>query len=694
MDANLGDLAGWSYGIAAVGFGGFAAQLAIGWRGSQRGLVLLAAVVLSFAWASAGLAYAWSDSALSLGVAAAADLARQGLWFAFLLLLILRAQGTPADAGRPTWLAGVAGFVLAAGISIHGAEWFGLGDPMAARRYGLLVSLACAVFGLVLVEQLYRSVPSASRWGVKPLCIGLAAAWVFDLYLYTEAFMFGRVDADVWSVRGLAHAMAIPFIVIATVRNRDWTFEIAVSRHVVFHSTALLGSGLYLLLIAGAGYYVRFFGADWGRALQTAFVFAAVLLLIALAGSGSARAKLRVLLSKHFFSYRYDYREEWLKFTRTLSVLDSQRGVGRNAIRGLADLVESPSGWLWLRDETRGFMPSASWNEPEVAASEPVDGPLARFLARTGWVIDLGEYRSSQGRYEDLALPAWLGDVPSAWLIVPLMSDEELLGFVVLSTARTQIDMNWEVSDLLKTAGRQAASFLGQMMATEALLEAKKFESFNRMSAFVVHDLKNLVAQLTLMMKNAERHWTNPDFQKDMLETVEHVTERMKLLMLQLREGTIPVEAARPVDLASVIRRVERAKTTVAPPLEVSMEDDLVVTGHEDRLERVIGHLVQNAIDATDRAGRVWVKLARVDDSACLEIGDTGRGMTKEFVRERLFKPFESTKATGMGIGAYESLNYVQELGGQVRVDSVPGEGTRVHVLLPLAMKRKLNEAA
>jgi putative PEP-CTERM system histidine kinase len=697
MDANFSHLAAWSYGLAAAGFAVFAVQLAIGWRGNQRALVLLVAILSSCGWAGAGVAYALSESTLMLGFAAAADLGRQAAWFAFLLLLILRAGRDPGLAKtliRPTWLVSVAVALISAGTLAHVVDWFELGDPVGTRRYGLLISLSCAVFGLVLVEQLYRNVPAGFRWGVKPMCLGLAATWLFDLYLYTEAFMFSRVDADVWSVRGAVHALAIPLVAVSTVRNRDWTFEIAVSRHVAFHSAALLGSGLYLLLIAGAGYYVRFFGGDWGRALQTVFVFAALLLLVALLFSGSMRAKLRVLLNKHFFSYRYDYREEWLKLTHTLAARGTQEEVRRSVIRGLADLVESPGGWLWLRDDAGRFAPADHMNGPAVSELEPADGGLARFLRETGWVVDLGEYRSTQGRYQDLDVPAWLGELPDAWLVVPLSMDEDLLGFVVLATARAQIEIDWEVRDLLKTAGRQAASFLGQMMATEALLDAKKFESFNRMSAFVVHDLKNLVAQLSLMLKNAERHGANPEFQKDMLDTVGHVTERMRLLMLQLREGTIPVEAPRGVDLAAVLGRVLKSKAGSAPPVEMRSTQAILVSGHAERLERCIGHLVQNAIDATGSEGRVWVKLERADGKALLEVGDSGHGMTQEFVRERLFRPFESTKATGMGIGAYESFNYVRELGGEVSVDTAPGKGTRVHLLLPLAARQEIDEAA
>ena len=222
------------------------------------------------------------------------------------------------------------------------------------------------------------------------------------------------------------------------------------------------------------------------------------------------------------------------------------------------------------------------------------------------------------------------------------------------------------------------------MQATEALLEARKFEAFNRMSAFVVHDLKNIVTQLSLMLKNAERLHDNREFQQDMLLTVESSLEKMRRLMLQLREGATPPGGGRGVELAPIIRRLESTAAAQGRTLEVEELERLSTRGHDDRLERVLGHLVQNALDASRPAGRVWVKVGRYSGQVKVEVGDSGTGMTEEFVRTKLFRPFNTTKHSGMGIGSYESFQYVRELGGSMAVDSRPGAGTVITVLLPL----------
>ncbi len=421
------------------------------------------------------------------------------------------------------------------------------------------------------------------------------------------------------------------------------------------------------------------------QALQLALVFLALVVLIVLAMSGSMRARLRVFLGKHFFRYRYDYREEWLRFTQTLSAQNSPQDMGLQVIRGLADMLESPGGSLWLK--TRGekaYRQHARWNAPACPVPEDQDSPLCEFLQGSGWVVNLEEYRSFPRRYGRLVLPTWLQETPQAWLVVPLHVGENLIGFAILSSSRAPMDVNWEVNDLLKTAGRQAASFLAQMQATEALLEVRKFDAFNRMSAFVVHDLKNVVTQLSLMMKNARRLADNPEFREDMLMTVDNALDRMRQLMLQLREGATPPGTAFGVELEAIARRIAASAAERGRTLELDIATPVETRGHADRLERIIGHMVQNAFDATDARGRVWLKLDRRSGQALIEVGDNGHGMSEEFIRERLFKPFQTTKQAGMGIGAYESYQYVQELGGKITVESQLDQGTVVTVLLPL----------
>lgn len=688
MDTGHAALTAWSYGLVGATYLAFALRLLqLGVLRAPRDLpraALFLAVAFCSLWGWMILGFVYTRQAFFLLAGDLADLLRYGCWFAF-LLLILRPRGSENSSQGIGWLGATAAALVFFGLvaRLFGASGIDvLGDP---SRLILFSSMALPVFALVLVEQLFRNVSEDSRWNVKPLCLGLVGAASFDVYLYSQAVLFNRLDSDALSIRGAAHTLMVPLLLLASTRRANWISKIQLSRKVAFHSATLLIAGLYLIFVSAVGYYVRFFGGEWGRALQLGLVFFGLLLLIVLALSGTVRAKLRVLLGKHFFRYRYDYREEWLRFTKTLSDQNSPQEMGQQVVRGLADLLESPGGGLWMKNRGEPtFSQTARWNLAQASVKEDANSALCKFMTSSGWVINLEEYRSSPRRYGVLTLPAWLQEVEQAWLIVPLTVGEEMIGFVVLVRARTRVDVNWEVNDLLKTAGRQAASFLAQMQATEALLEVRKFDAFNRMSAFVVHDLKNIVTQLSLMLKNAQRHSQNPEFQQDMLMTVENSLDRMRQLMLQLREGATPSGTAVGVDLCEIVERIAAVALGRGRKLEVDLIHRIGTRGHEERLERIIGHVVQNAFDATDASGRVWLTLGRLGGQARIEVGDTGSGMSQDFIRDRLFKPFQTTKQAGMGIGAYESFQYVQELGGKIEVDSELNRGTKVTILLPM----------
>ena len=685
-------LIAWGFGLATLGYLSLSFYLfsfGSDWRGDTRPRRMLVVATLSTVWALSGLLNALNSQPLLLVTSAFADVIRYGAWYVFVIALLGPSGDSITKPVLPSWLPLTCWLLVASGIALQVSLALGWLSAQEWLRTLIFHGLAEAVIGLVLVEQLFRTVSEDSRWNVKPLCLALLFQFVFDVYLFSDAMMFNRIDGDALTVRGFVHAISVPLLMLATERSRDWTTRIRLSQKAAFHSATLLLAGLYLLFMAGVGYYVRYFGGEWGRAFQLALVFAAMLMLGILLLSGSIRAKIKVLVGKHFFSYRYDYREEWLRFTQALSVENSPQTMGQQVVRGLANMVESPGGTLWLREAgAEVYRQHARWNLPECVAEVHQDAPLCRFLLASGWVINLEEYRCFPARYSDLEIPAWLSELPNAWLIVPLMAGNEMHGFAILARSRTPISVNWEVNDLLRTAGCQAASFLARMQATEALLEVRKFDAFNKMSAFVVHDLKNIITQLSLMLKNAERHHDNPEFQQDMLMTVDHSVERMRQLMMQLREGGTPPGGICGVNLADVIQRLHKDKMHQGRSIEIRIQDRLIARGHEERLERVIGHLVQNALDASSPSGKVWISVERRNDKAAIEVGDTGHGMSKEFIRDRLFKPFQSTKDAGMGIGAYESAQYINELGGEMLVESEKGKGTRISITLPLFVIR------
>ena len=339
--SSLGDL------ICCVAYGLFAlyfAQRLL--RGSlpvtALAIVFLAALAASSAWAGLALMDGlrhWSDR-LPSWVVPGVDLLRFGFWFAFLQMWLPPAR----RGGGLGWVRPVVALTVLAQLAlIFMADSL---PPDALARPRAFGALALAVLGLVLVEQMLRNVGADARWNAKPFCLGLGGIFAFDLFIGSQAALFLRFDGDAVSVRSLVHAAAVPLLYVASRRHGGWLGKLHVSRAAVFHSATLLLVGAYLLIVAGVGYYVRYTGGQWGRALSVALVFVALVALALLVASGSMRARLRVYISKNFFSYRYDYREEWLRFT---GLLASSVAEWKTAAR---DTCSLPSQSAYRRDAT------------------------------------------------------------------------------------------------------------------------------------------------------------------------------------------------------------------------------------------------------------------------------------------------------------------------------------------------------
>ena len=682
MPALTSPIAVVGHGLAAVAYALLAIFALSIWRDRPQAKYLAAAGAASLVWSLfVGLRPGISPLGLSL------EVIRDVSWLGLLLAILFarRASGTPIPSHLKVLLLLALGMttVLLPSLMLP-FHWHAL--PKLTNN-AIHTSMIClAVLGLVLVEQVYRGSLPELRWSLKFLGLGLGGLFAYDFYLYANALLFQQLDAEVWGARGLASVVIAPLIAISFARQSSTPVSaMALSRRVMFHGAALLGAGVYLLLMAAAGYYIRIFGGDWGGVVQTAFLFAAVILLAVIFFSGTLRARMRVWMSKHFFRYHYDYREEWLKFTRMLSEGAAGERLGERAVEALARLVDSPGGALWLLDENAGYNRAAYWNMSDALGIEPPSSPFTDWLKARQWVINLDEYRVNPARYGDLDLPLWVSGLPDGWLLIPLMHHEELTGFIVLKHSLAKIGFNWEVSDLIKTAARQAATHLAQMKATNALIVARQFESYNRATTFVIHDLKNLVAQLSLLLANAQKHKHKPEFQDDMIATVESSVMRMNKVLAQLKRGG-QAGQQESVDLRQLLPEVISTKSAfrLKPVLDCT-GNDLTVHADSAQLGRVIGHILQNALEATPESGNVHIQANKVDNQVGVSIHDSGCGMDAEFIRDRLFRPFDSTKGAGMGIGAYECQEYVRELGGKITVESKLGQGTTFRIWLPAA---------
>ena len=675
----------YTYLGAAIAYGFFALLLLFSWRGSLQGKLLTGTVVISAVWA--GLAANIADDGTYLpGAYQAFEVLRYIAWYVFLLKLFdpaaVRGSGYRKFVRQALPLSvGLACLLLA-------NELFALSDQPAL---GITGHVLLALIGLAIIEQLYRNTAERHRWAIKYLCIAAGGIFVFDFYLYADALLFRSIDRQLWEARGAVNLVLVPLLAIAAARNKDWSLNIFVSRDIVLNTTAILGGGLYLLVMAGAGYYLREFGGSWGRIGQVVLFSLAVVLLAAVLTSGQLRAHLRIFLGKHFYRNRYDYRREWLRLTGELS--DKWQGDARfeAVIEVLAHIVDARAGILWLRDDQSQYKNAAAWQTERLDITEPANTPLISFFEDKGYVINLRELESRADEYQGLALPEWLAGVSRPWLIVPLFGLESLIGFVVLCNPLIKRSINWEDRDLLLTAAKQVSSHLTVLMTSAALAEAKQFEVFTRLSAYMVHDLKNIAAELELVARNAETHKGNPAFIEDALETVDNAAGDIKRLLDQLRNRRALTEKKIIVDLCTLVQDVLQSKQGKSPRPRLEMTAaECFVAAEKGRLANVLGHLIDNAQQATGEEGAVKVTLTSPGAMHVVEIKDTGHGMDADFIRNRLFKPFDTTKGNaGLGIGMYESREFVRHLGGDVLVESEPGKGTTISLHLPATIEHE-----
>jgi putative PEP-CTERM system histidine kinase len=607
------------------------------------------------------------------------DSLRLSAWLLFAVALVTIRAGDGWGVGRYYRL----GALLFCAVAIVNDGRLFVSNPGASGldTSQLLVRIGFGVWGLLTVENLWRNTDPQRRWHVWPLCLGLGGLFAYELFLFSDAFITqSRVDPGLALGRPIVAAFTTPLLALAMARNREWRVDIHVSRQVVLHTATLLASGSFLLAVAIVGMVLRGFGGDWGLVLQLAMLFGSVVVLATVLSSGNVRRRLKFLISRNFFTHRYDYRVEWLKFIELVSEPKYAEELQVRIIRALAEIVDSPRGVLWSLNRGIGYCPTAAWQLPiHRQASLPIDDVFVAGFRDGSWI---------QLRPPDATAEAWPFASATTWLAVPLSHRAELVGFVLLDRAVHTARLDWEAFDLLRAAGRQAASYRAEEHSTKTLRDTELLNEYSKRFAFVVHDLKNLASQLGLVLSNAKRYIDDPDFQRDMLRTVEESVARMSRLLGQLK-GDDATRNPHLLDPDAIIRVV--AAEFAGGPVMVEIRngaENCTVAIDPDRLRSALNHLVQNAVDASRPGDRVVISSHRLGTQLTLDIIDRGPGMDHNFIRDELFLPFRSTKVGGYGIGAFQTRELIRMAGGELEVISEKGVGTTMRIILPVVPER------
>jgi putative PEP-CTERM system histidine kinase len=690
-----------AYGIAAAAYAFLTVMLTVGWRGRADGMPLIVGALATTLWGAAEIArHVWGIAGLARGVEAL-DLVRTSAWAALLAVALYRLQHgrEPLSLRRSPLTA------LALALFLGGIIELTLGDilPWSAQTsadFALFIRLGLAILGLILIENVFSGADDSGRWHFKHLLIGLGALFAVDLYFFAETLLFRSFDQTTALARPLLAVLAMPFILVAASRIREMDFDVQVSRGAALRTTALVASGAYLLGVAGIGYLLRETGLTWGPLLQMVFFVGAIMVLAALALSGQMRARLRYYISRNFFSLTYDYRDEWLRFIATMS--DESDGGTRfqRVIRAVADVFECGRGALFLAGPKGELSLAERWKWEEFGGLIALPESLAAALHENAKTIDLKHWTAptSAAPAADVAdappdLADWLRHTLDIWLVVPLIAQERLVGAIALSRPRLVRALSWEDEDVLTLLGVQIGSYIREQQAHEALEEAKRFERLSKNFTFVAHDLKNLVSQLSMIVQQAEKHGRNPEFQQDTIATIGDSVNKMKGMLVRLKEAP-EAELHTAADLRRLVRDHVAEMRTVIEPRHVHIADvDMPVAIDINGLLSVIDNMLNNAREAAGLTGQVELWLRSDERWATLEVIDNGPGMSPEFIHRQLFKPFASTKTTGYGIGMYQSKDLIERYGGALEAESALGRGTTMRLRLPLAPRDAAPEA-
>lgn len=553
------------------------------------------------------------------------------------------------------------------------------------EKYALIAHIILCVMMLALVEQLYRGTSPQRRIGIKLLCMGVGFMYSYDLFMYANAALSHEISARIMQIRGGVLATIAPLIGLSALSHRKWRTEILPSRAVIFRSSVFISSGLYLLFMTCMGFLIRDWMGPFGTVFQLSFFVGSLGVLYLILSSGKIRSSLKHFIAKNFFKLRYDYREEWLKFSTLLSNYADHQELSQRVIKAMAGIVESPKGILFEFESKRGYVLKDCFNEIYPNREIVIEhSSFIEFLERSTRSIELPP------RFIDnpsMKIPHAIREFDWAWLVVPLFHGNHLHAFVVLAHPQIAFySLNWEVMDLLSMAGRQAAVCLVQDQNAQELLVAKQFEDNNRVSTFAMHDLKNVNSQLRLIQANKAKYQHDERFMASVYQTIDHVAARIDHLLVQMKTRNHEA-STHAIDLYPIIQKVIELNTHRDPVPRLNWQlktKSVQVMGNEDNFINILSHLVENAQQATPRNGEVVLSVQLNQDQLEVAISDTGCGMTPEFVHMNLYRPFVTTKGEqGVGIGVYEAREYLHHVGGKLTVETVKDKGSVFRIAFP-----------
>jgi len=540
-----------------------------------------------------------------------------------------------------------------------------------------LLLLLYLINALINLEMTLVSATLASRWKIKFEVLGVGIYLAVMVFYYSQGLLYRTINMHLVPARTILFILALAMLSYSRL-SRGNGVKVYVSRQIVFKSVVLLAVGVYLLGLGLMGEGMKHFGDGFQRTIALVAAFTAGLGLIIILLSETAKRKFKGFIQKNFYQNKYDYRTQWLQFTDRISTAKTGDGLLRSIVMGFCDTFGMGYGALFLWDHEREIYQQATETSRETAqiTFRECDALVAS-IANGKWVADLrrGSLLSDNEAQEKFSSDHLL------LFAIPLFMNTRMEGFIVLGRPLNMVETyNYEDFDLMRTLARQASSALLNLRLSEQLARSREMAAVGRVSTFVMHDLKNLVSAVSLMVDNAKEYIAIPEFQEELLNSLSNTVKKMQTLIQRLKN--LPEKEAQqrtPVDLLQLVR--DTAALVKTGNFQVTGEP-VSVTVDRDEFQKVALNLMLNAVEASSGKRPVRVEVG-IAEAPFFRVKDEGCGIPGDFIRDNLFTPFKSTKNKGLGIGLYQSKQIVESHGGKIDVKSELDRGSEFTVWLP-----------
>ncbi|MCC6502898.1 MAG: PEP-CTERM system histidine kinase PrsK [Deltaproteobacteria bacterium] len=571
-----------------------------------------------------------------------------------------------------------ASFISLPSVFSEEASVFPLG---AAGKYLYIFLIIGMVINLVQLENTLRSSTGLNRWAIKYLVFGVGSILAFFIYMSTQYLLFSAIDSGVFPVKSAVIIISVSMMALFIVKYRLLDVDIFVSRYFIYNSITVLTVGLYLLAVGLVTYGIRYFQLPYGSFFSAVFVFISILTLVVLLSAAALRRKAQLFINRNFYKHKYEFRDKWMETVEKITPLRSVAEVSETFVDIISETMFPSSIHLWVFDPvSKTFVLSSSRSSAPVGAGKlSADDPFIAVIEETLSPFSASELKDGPARS--------LFEKTGAVLCSPLVAGKEIIGFCLLGPDRAGAEYIQDDNELLKAISTQSAVQIREIKLLGELTATKEMEAFSKMSSFIMHDLKNLTNSLSLISQNAQDNMDNPEFQRDTIRTIDGTVSRMKKVIGRL--SNMPKELSLRTQIMDVDDLVEKSLMKLAIPAEKdisfnkSIEECPPVLVDPEAFEMVILNLILNAYDAIQTSGEIRLAACPDGKFVSITVSDNGRGMSEEYVRTSLFRPFKSTKANGLGIGLYQCKSIVEAHGGFIEVNSSPGAGTSFSVKLP-----------